>query len=719
MEPLGIGLLVAIAILLDLVAVVTLRALRAPRHPPAPQTVAPMDAPHMSAAPSHSTGPGRSFAGKRLTALGSLAAGVATLGLAATLVQVTPHRTINLLLAILGTALTSVGLTSLLSDGGWGWLNVGARRLGVRPVQLPLGILGVALALAARSAAGDGERAHLPIHGWLWASGVAFVVAGLWSAGERYPRPRRSRSMLLGAAGLLAVSLAARAIDLNGIPYILGGDEGSLGLTAQQFITGARDNLLAAGWFSWPALHAWIVSRSQAVLGPTVAAIRWPSAVAGMLTVLATLWMARGMFGPRLGWLSAMALSASHVHLLFSRVAMNNVFDGLLLTTAIGGLWVAWSHNRRWAFLLTGLAVGLSPYFYATGRLLPLLLLAWIPFLHRARSWRTRAPGLTAMAVTASVTALPITLFNLARPEEFLAPLTRVSVFNSVWLEANGLGTSPTVGLIAREFSTTLLGFIARPLEGVYFPGIPYLDPLSAAFFLGGLALALLRIRRPQYAIVPVVVLATALTGAFSLGAPSSQRLVFAAPILALCAALPIDAAMAWARARKPRLGQPLSGLAVLAFLAACLYQAWFFFGQAMPLARYSDVQGLVATELGRTLQRYPEGTPVYFVRPGPMGFSTVPSLAYLAPHVHGQDLDWPAPTPSPPPASGVPMLWVTLPEQAGILAELEAEYPQSRTVRWVDAAGQPLFNLLEVLDFRAPRLGGAFSPAMTPRESG
>jgi len=676
-------------------------------------------APHRSAAPSDSTGPGQSPAGKQLTALGSLAAGVATLGLAATLVQATPHRTINLLLAILGTTLTWVGLTSLLSDGAWGWLKIAARTLGVRPIQLPLGVFGVALALAARSAAGDGELAHLPIHGWLWVAGIACVVAGLWSAGVYHPRARRSQAVLLGAVGLLAVSLAARAIDLNGIPYILGGDEGSLGLTAQQFVTGARDNLLAMGWFSWPALYAWIVSQSQAVLGSTVAALRWPSAVAGMLTVLATLWMARGMFGPRLGWLSAVALSASHVHLLFSRVAMNNVFDTLLLAAAIGGLWFAWKLNQRWAFLLTGLAVGLSPYFYATGRLLPLLLLAWIPFLHRAEPWKTRALGLMAMAVTAAVTALPITLFNLAHPEEWLAPLTRVSVFNSLWLQANGLGTSPTVGLIAHEFSTTLLGFVARPLEGVYFPCIPYLDPLSAVFFLGGLALALLRIRRPQYAIVPIVVLATALTGAFSLGAPSSQRLVFAAPILALCAALPIDAAMEWARGRKPRLGQSLSGLAVLAFLAACLYQAWFFFGQAMPLARYSDIQGLVATELGHNLQRYPEGTPVYFVRPGPMGFSTVPSLAYLAPHVHGQDLDWPAPALPPPPASGVPMLWVTLPEQAGILAEIEAAYPHGETLRWVDAAGQPLFNLLEVWDLRAPSPGGAFSPAMTPRECG
>lgn len=77
------------------------------------------------------------------------------------------------------------------------------------------------------------------------------------------------------------------------------------------------------------------------------------------------------------------------------------------------------------------------------------------------------------------------------------------------------------------------------------------------------------------------------------------------------------------------------------------------------------------------------------------------------------------APAEGKAPAPGVPMLWVTIPEQAERLAELEAAYSHGETLRWVDAAGQPLFNLLEVWDFRAPSPGGAFSPAMTARESG
>ncbi len=81
-----------------------------------------------------------------------------------------------------------------------------------------------------------------------------------------------------------------------------------------------------------------------------------------------------------------------------------------------------------------------------------------------------------------------------------------------------------------------------------------------------------------SYAIVPIVVLAAGLTGAFSLGAPSSQRLVFAAPVLAILRpALSADSAIEWARSGRPRFrsrfsvsggghpgGLPVPGLVLL-----------------------------------------------------------------------------------------------------------------------------------------------------------
>jgi len=251
-------------------------------------------------------------------------------------------------------------------------------------------------------------------------------------------------------------------------------------------------------------------------------------------------------------------------------------------------------------------------------------------------------------------------------------------------------------------------------LLGVYYPGIPYFDPLSAVFFLGGVALALRRMDRPQYAILPIVILAIGLTGTFSLGAPASQRLVFAAPILAACVALSADRAIEWARSRMPRFRTLLSVVVAAAFLAACLYQAWFFFGKAMPLARYSDIKGLVATELGHYLRRYPEGTPLYFIDAGAMEVSTFPSLAYLAPHIRTHCVEWSASAIPASPVSSGPTLWVTFPEQVAVLSDLEVAYPQARILHWVVAGGWPLFDLTETWGPGEPVPDGAAVPSET-----
>ncbi len=193
------------------------------------------------------------------------------------------------------------------------------------------------------------------------------------------------------------------------MPYVLSGDEGSAGLTAWEFRTGARDNLLSLGWFSFPALYFGLLSVSQAVFGRTAEAIRLVSALAGALTIPALYWMARQMFGRPAALAAAAWLGAFHVHVFFSRLAYNNIFDGLLFVLAAGGLWLGWQEGRRDGFLLAGLSLGLSQYFYTTARLTPIVLTIWVVLLafHR-RPDRARTSGLAAAGLAALAVFLPL-----------------------------------------------------------------------------------------------------------------------------------------------------------------------------------------------------------------------------------------------------------------------------------------------------------------------
>lgn len=63
---------------------------------------------------------------------------------------------------------------------------------------------------------------------------------------------------------------------------------------------------------------------------------------------------------------------------------------------------------------------------------------------------------------------------------------------------------------------------------------------------------------------------------------------------------------------------------------------------------------------------------------------------------------------------SNGPSHWVTFPKQSRILSDLEAVYPQARTLHWADASGRPLFDLLETWDAEGPN-PGAFAPTPEP----
>jgi len=211
------------------------------------------------------------------------------------------------------------------------------------------------------------------------------------------------------------------------------------------------------------------------LLGRTVLAIRLPSAIAGALTIPATYWLVREMLGRRAAWMAALWLTAFHQHVFFSRVAYNNIFDGLFLALSAAALYRGWRQNRRIFFQLAGLAVGVSLFFYTTSRLIPILLALWCLSLRR-------------------IQADSHSRLYAHHPDSLLFTASRVSMLVPGWLgpAAEALGTTP-LGLILEQTWITLLGLGVAALQGVYYdPGVPMLFGISLPLILLGLAMALI-----------------------------------------------------------------------------------------------------------------------------------------------------------------------------------------------------------------------------------
>ncbi|MGH2621866.1 MAG: ArnT family glycosyltransferase, partial [Anaerolineales bacterium] len=371
--------------------------------------------------------------------------------------------------------------------------------LGVAPARAVLLTVAPLISLVARLAAGDAVRmrhAGLAVIAWLTGIGLVVLGSGVKLTGRR--ERFRFSAESLGLGGLFLVALLVRGIGVAQAPWLFTGDEGSAGLTAVQFIDGFRDNLFAVGWFSFPSMFFFIQSLFIRAFGQTVQALRLLSALVGALTVVPTYFFAREVFGRRIAWASAIYLAAFHFHIHFSRIALNNIWDGFFTALFSAVFWRGWLRNQRGAFVAAGFALGLSQYFYVSVRVLVPLLALWLlaALIKNRSEFRARLPGLLTMTLAALVVALPLALFFVQNPEEFQAPLGRVAA-HGAWIEAESeLTGKSAVEIMWGQFKNAALGFTSVNLRLFYEPGQPMLLSLPATLFLMGLTLVVLRIRQ-------------------------------------------------------------------------------------------------------------------------------------------------------------------------------------------------------------------------------
>jgi 4-amino-4-deoxy-L-arabinose transferase-like glycosyltransferase len=485
---------------------------------------------------------------------------------------------------------------------------------------------------------------------------------------------------------------------IEDIPYGMTGDEGSAGLMGIDFQNGLFNNILTSGWFSFPAIYFWFISISQRVLGPTVTAVRVVSALGGTLAIAALYYALRKIFGHSYAFLGAGFLSIHHVHILFSRAAVNNIWDGVFLTLGIGAFWQACTQNHRQSFIVAGLAMGLSQYFYTTGHLTPLYLILWIPFLKREKPLKELLPGLAIAFIVALIVFLPLGLHYTSQPEKLLTPMKRVSILSSDWIQATiqNSGKSP-FRLYLEQFVVTLRGFTEDPIHGLYNPETPIFLPISATFFMAGVAIALVRFKDPRYSILIISLLGPVIAGTFSVEAPNAQRLLYAIPVAAAILTLPIVELSNLLLKAKPEYRIRVQLLIFSVFLLLAYSNLSFFFGKAMPDHRYSDRGAYFVRSLGDYLQKESFGASVYMVVPAPIGYYSLPSLQYLTPNIPGKNLDWDEIDHNSIQPGDLETIFIFQRENIHIYSVFEEIFPEQTNYKELDADGELLFHILRV----------------------
>jgi hypothetical protein len=403
------------------------------------------------------------------------------------------------------------------------------------------------------------------------------------------------------------------------------------------------------------------------------------------------------MFDRTTAVLAALYLAASHYHIHMSRIALNNVWDGLFGTLAIFGLWYGWQSGRRIGFIICGLALGLGQYFYVSIRPLPILFLIWaaVAFLRQRAVFRERLHGLVLAAIISLVVFLPLGLYFIAHTDEFQAPMNRVTIFGP-WLEGElARSDRTTADIILDQAIKGALGFTHEPLRLLYNPGSPLLLTGAGLLFLLGILWAFLN-PDLRYLLLLLPLLAVIVSNAISQDSPASQRYIMAMPMVALFMAIPLAQAANWLRQQYPRYRAAIAVaiFSLLALIAAIDLN--YYFNQVYDTYVLGDVNTRVATEIAYYLRdKEPADQEVYFFGFPRMGYFSLSTIPYLAPEKIGLDVIEPLTGPQDFPLRG-PSLFIFLPERLGELEFVRQRYPDGEYREFHGENGELWFAIYE-----------------------
>ncbi|MGB9594042.1 MAG: ArnT family glycosyltransferase, partial [Anaerolineae bacterium] len=203
---------------------------------------------------------------------------------------------------------------------------------------------------------------------------------------------------------LLVIALAAalRFVALGDVPPGLYRDEAYNGLDAVQVLRGMSPVFFEANNGREP-LFIYLVSAAVALLGRTPVAIRVVAAILGTLTVPATYFLFRAMYGRGVALLGAAVLAVTVWPIQLSRIGFRAVAMPLFTALALWQLWVAVRTGRTGRFTLAGALYGASFYTYLAARFTPLALVAWLVLRSRRHAPPVRWRHLLAFVAAALI----------------------------------------------------------------------------------------------------------------------------------------------------------------------------------------------------------------------------------------------------------------------------------------------------------------------------
>ena len=592
---------------------------------------------------------------------------------------------------------------------GWSlWRDLWAllRRSNVR---LGLALLGTVLVVyvSAVSNSRFGGRPYYDLLA-LWIVGLELAAGAFvdWaSLRDRLCQPWRwirkhGREVALVSL-MVAGTILVRAINLERIPYVLSGDEASMGLEAVNVLQGRQVNPFVTGWLSHPTLYFFIQALFLRLFGITTGALRLSSAlVSGGIALLLYLY-ARRAHGVWVAVLATLFFMAYHYALHFGRIALNNIWDPFFALSAFYFLTVGLEDKRSGLLVVGGVLTGLAIYFYMGARLVPIILAVYLGYwlLTERDFLRNRLADLVISGWMAILAAMPLLGYFRSHMQDLLARWKWLGIFPSGWVDAQVQQTGKTaLAVVFGQFTKSVLAFnFSFDPTFHYRPDRPLLLFVSSILFVFGLTYAVRNIRKRECFLLVVWPLLVVIFGSTLLeNPPSSPRLVLSIPAVAMLVALGMTKVSSYLQ-KAFGAGRGLAITLSLVLLLVVGYQSLsFYFGIYTKEQMYSDGNTAVADRLGKYVRALGSDYQCYFFGP-PRIYYNHATVPFLAQGIIGVDVRDPVVDRIDFVSAERNAVFVFLPERQSEFDVVRRFYPSGLLREFRSQKGQLLFVSYEV----------------------
>lgn len=439
----------------------------------------------------------------------------------------------------------------------------------------------------------------LPVHAQmaLLVLGGVVTAYGLGGfAGINLRGLARSRKTWLPLVVITAVAFVLRVWDLSGAVHIMIDELHNYDGLMQLW---NNPNLPVLqhldGIAAYPHVFSYLAHWTVAVFGPDFFGMRFPSVIFGTLTIPALYLLGRALKDHNFGLLAAALLAVFPPHIHFSRTSQLMVMDPFFATLAFAFLARAMRYNRQYDYVLAGLMIGWTSYFYEGGRLLfASVFVLWLAYMLATHRPRAARRGLVALALTAFVVVLPYYFYSFSQGDTF-AP--RVVDQGRLGYLLRDLKELPVLDVLLTHWESALRPAISHtiytPDSSMFYYGgytavlLWYMTP----FFFLGLLYALYRARPLAVLLWPWLILGL-LGESLVVTTDWTARFVVFFPLMMLAAAagLRYPLEMLWPGGLDRRWGN--------AVLAACVvvfgfFEVSYYFGEHLPEYNVQVRQGL------------------------------------------------------------------------------------------------------------------------------